>query len=300
MINLSRAVPLLLGALFLIAADAPPPNADIVAQRGDVKLTASELRDALNLLGPEQRAQVAATPQSLANFARERLLNMVVLAEAKAKKWDTQPDTIRRIEETRDAVITQTYLASVVPPDPAYPSEAEVTAAYESNKTRLVVPRQYHISQIVLSVKPGATPGEDEEVHKKALTLRAQAIKPNADFGDIAKKNSQEPQSAEKGGDVGWLREPDMIPAVRDVVSGLIESGISQPVRVPDGWHILKLLEMKPAGVLPILDAKPQIVAALRQARAQRMVRGYLDDMLKAQPIQLNEIELTKQAGPGK
>lgn len=300
MINLSRAIPLLLAALFLIAADALPPDADIVAQRGEVKLTVAELRDALSLLAPEQRAQVTATPQSLANFARERLLNMVVLADAKAKKWDTQPDIIRRIEETGDAVITQTWLASLVPPDPAYPSQADVTAAYESNKTRLVVPRQYHISQIVLSVKPGATPEEDEEIHKKALALRAQAVRPNADFGEIAKKNSQEPQSADKGGDVGWLREPDMIPAVREVVSGMIESGISQPVRVPDGWHILKLLAMKPAGALPLLEAKPQIVAALRQARAQRMVRAYLDDMLKAQPIQLNEIELTKQAGAGK
>jgi len=296
---LSRAIPLLLAALFLIAADAPPA-ADIVAQRGDVRLTGAELRDVLGLLDPAARAQVTATPQSLANFARERLLNMVVQAEAGAKKWDAQPDVIRRIAEARDAVITQTYLASVVPADPAYPSEAEITAAYESNKTRLVVPRQYHIAQIVLTVAPGAAPQDDEEVHKKAVGLRAQAVRPNADFADLARKNSQDAQGAEKGGDVGWLREPDMIPPVREAVSGLIESGISQPVRVPDGWHILKLLAMKPAGTVPLIDAKAQIVAALRQARAQRSIRGYLDDMLKAQPIQLNEIELTKQAGAAK
>src|SRR5271165_5103076 len=236
MTKLSRVIPLLLAALFLIAADAPPRNADVVAQRGDVKLTVADLQDALRQLTPEQQAQVVATPQSLSNFARERLLNMAVLADAKAKKWDTQPDIVRKIEDTKDAVITQTYLASLVPPDPVYPSEAEVTATYESNKSRLVVPRQYHIAQIVVDVKPGATPQQEEDARKKALDLRAQAVRPNADFGEIAKKNSQESQSAEKGGDVGWLREPDMIPAVRDVVSGMIESGISQPVRVPDGW----------------------------------------------------------------
>jgi peptidylprolyl isomerase len=296
---LSRAVALLLAALFLIAADAPPA-ADVVAQRGDVRLTGAEVNDALSLLDPAARAQVTATPQSLANFARERLLNMAVLAEAKAKQWDTQPDVIRRINETRDAVITQTYLASLVPSDPAFPSEAEITAAYEANKPRLALPRQYHIAQIVLTVKPDATPREDEEIHKKALDLRARAARPNADFGELARQNSQEPQSAEKGGDVGWLREPDMIPAVREVVSGMIESGISQPVRVPDGWHILKLLAMKPAGTVPLQDAKPQIVAVLRQARAQRMMRAYLDDMLKAQPIQLNEIELAKDVAAGK
>ncbi len=295
----SRSIPLLLAALFVIAADAPPAT-EIVAQRGDVKLTGADLSDALSLLDPAGHAQVIATPQSLATFARERLLTMALLAEAKGQKWDTQPDIVRRINEARDQVISQTYLASLVPPDPAFPSEAEITAAYESNKTRLVVPRQYHVAQIVLKTKPGATSEEDEAVHKKALDLRAQAMRPKADFADLARKNSQEPQSAEKGGDVGWLREPDMIPAVRDTVSGMIESGVSEPVRVPDGWHILKLIAIKAAGTVSLQDAKPQIVAALRQARAQRLMRAHLDDMLKADPIQLNEIELAKQVGSAK
>jgi len=296
---LSRAVPLLLAVLFTIAAE-PATDNDVVAQRGELRLTGAELKDALSLLDPAARAQVTANTQSLANFARDRLLNMAVLAEAKEKKWDTQPDVIWRIAETRDAVITQTYVASLIPPDPAYPTEAEVAAAYETNKSRLVVPRQYHIAQIVLTVKPDATPQEDEEVHKKALDLRARAAKPNADFTDLARKNSQDPQTVDKGGDVGWLREPDMIPAVHDAIAGLIENGISQPVRVPDGWHILKLLALKPAGTVSLPDAKPQLVAALRQARAQRLVRAYLDDLMKAQPIQVNEIELTKEAGGGK
>jgi peptidylprolyl isomerase len=121
-------------------------------------------------------------------------------------------------------------------------------------------------------------------------------VRPNADFAELARRNSQEPQSAAKGGDIGWLQEPAMIPVVREAVSGLIESGISQPVRASDGWHILKLLAMKPAGTIPLQDARPQIVAALRQARTQRLARAYLDEMVKAQPIQLNEIELSKQA----
>lgn len=291
----SRAIPLVLAALLLIAADAPP-EADLVAQRGEVRFTGAELQDVLASLDPAVRAQVTANQQTLANFVRERVLNLSVLAEAKAKKWDTQAEIVRKIAEVRDAVITQSYLASLIPPDNAYPSDAEVAAAYESNKSRLVMPRQYHIAQIVLMVKPGATPQEDEEIRKKAASLRTQAARPNADFADLARKNSQDPQSAGKGGDIGWLQEPNMIPVVRDAVSGLAESGVSQPVRASDGWHILKLLAMKPTGTIPIQDAKPQIVAALRQARTQRMVRAYLDDMVKAQPIQLNEIELAKQA----
>ena len=111
----SRAVPLLLAALLVTAADAPP-DADLVAQRGDVRLTVTELQEVLSSLDPTARAQVTATQQSLANFVRERVLNMAILADAKAKQWDTRPEVVRKIAEMRDAVITQTYLASLIPP----------------------------------------------------------------------------------------------------------------------------------------------------------------------------------------
>jgi parvulin-like peptidyl-prolyl isomerase len=265
---LSRALPLLLAAFCLIAAGESPPDPGIVAQRGDVRLSTADLNATLADLDPQVRAQVTANPQTLANFARERVLNLAVLAEAKAAKWDQRPDIARKMNDARDAVAVQSWLASLVPTDPAYPSEAEVTAAYENNRSRLLTPKQYHIAQIVLNMKQGATPQEDEEVRKKASDLRTQALRPKADFAEIAKKNSQEKQSADNGGDVGWIRESDMLPAVREAVSGLAEGAISQPVRVPDGWHVLKLIGLKPSGEISLLDAKPQIVAALRQSDA--------------------------------
>jgi parvulin-like peptidyl-prolyl isomerase len=299
MIRLFRVLPCLLSAFLLIAAGGAP-DGHIIAQRGDVRLTDTDLKNALNLLEPAARAQVTASPQTLSTFVRDRLLNLSVLAEAKGKAWDQRPEVMQRVNEAKDAVILQTYLASVVPPDPSFPTEAEITTAYEANKAHLVLPRQYRLAQIVLAVRPGAPQEEDEAARKKAVDLRAQAMRPKADFADIARKNSQDSQSAEKGGDIGWLREPDMMPSVRDAITPLVENGVSTPVRLPDGWHILKLQETKPAGQIPLLDAKPQIVQALRQARTQKLMRSYLDEELKTQPIEVNEIELTKQVGAAK
>jgi peptidylprolyl isomerase len=285
---------------FLLIAAGEAPDGHIIAQRGDVRLTDTDLKNALNLLEPAARVQVTASAQTLSTFVRDRLLNLSVLAEAKGKAWDQRPEVIQRANEAKDAVILQTYLASVVPPDPSFPTEAEITTAYEANKAHLVLPRQYRLAQIVLAVRPGAPQEEDEAARKKAVDLRAQAMRPKADFADLARKNSQDPQSAEKGGDIGWLREPDMMPSVRDAITPLVENGVSTPVRLPDGWHILKLQETKPAGQIPLLDAKPQIVQALRQARTQKLMRSYLDEELKTQPIEVNEIELTKQVGAAK
>ena len=299
----SRGILYLSAALAVIAAGEPPvapPGDQTVAQRGDLRLTRAGLEEALSSLDPAVRAQVTATPQALATFARDRVLNQAVLAEAKASGWDTKPDIVRRAAEAHDAVVVQTYLASKVSADPLYPSEAEITEAYQANKSRLVTPKQYRVAQIVLVVKQGATPAEEEEIRKKAADLRAQAIRPNADFADLARKNSQDPAGVQNGGEVGWLRESEMLQAARAAVSGLSDGGVSSPVRMPDGWHVIKLLETRPAATAQLSDAKPQIVQALRQTRVQKIIRGYLDEIVKAQPIQLNEIEMAKGVTPAK
>ena len=64
MSTLFRVIACAVTAFLLMAADAPPTG-DVVAQRGDVRLTATQLKDTLSLLDPNVRAQVTATPQAL-------------------------------------------------------------------------------------------------------------------------------------------------------------------------------------------------------------------------------------------
>lgn len=294
----ARACLPLLGLLFLTAASDPP--ADVVAQRGDVTITAAQLGDLLANIEPAQRAQLQANPTAMADFVRQRVIGETLLAEARAKGWDQRPEVVQKANEARDAVIVQSYAASLVPADPGYPSDAEVAAAYEANKARLMLPRQYHLAQIVFLVPPNAPAGTDDAMKRKAQDLRAQAVKPKADFADLARKNSQEAASAPKGGDVGWLREDQILPVVRDVVVRLPDNGISEPVRAPDGWHVLRVLESRPPGPMSLADASPQLIQAMRQAHAQQAMRNYVATMLGTAPIQLNESELSKQTAAPK
>ena len=277
-------------ALLLIAASDPPSG--VVAQRGDVRLTAADVRDLLGRTDPAARAKVEANPAMLATFVRDRLLDQAMLAEARAKGWDQKPDVIQRANEARDVVVLQAYVASMAPNDPAFPTDADVAAAYEGNKNRFMLPRQYHLSQIVVLVPPG-TP--DDEARRKIADMRGQTIRPKADFAELARKNSQDRTSADKGGDLGWLREDELIPALKDPLAGLPDNGTSDPIRLADGFHILRLSGTKPAGPAALADVKPQIVQALRQARAQQTIRTYIDEMQRKEPIQLNEIDLARQ-----
>lgn len=286
----------LLGLLLLTAAGDPAP--DIVAQRGDVRMTTAELRELVANADPVLRSQLQSSSAALADFVRQRLLSTTLLNEARAKGWEQRPDVLQRANDARDAVILQSYVASLIPPDPAFPSDAEVATAYEANKARLTLPRQYHLAQIVLMVPANAQQDWDDAQRRKVAELRALAVKPKADFADLARKNSQDTTSAGKGGDVGWVREDQLLPMVREAVARLPENGVSEPVRAPDGWHVLRLLETRAPGAMSLEDAKPQLVQALRQARGQQAVRAYVDAMLRKDPIQLNEIDLTKQLAP--
>ncbi len=283
------------GAAFnppLLPAGAAASPADIVAQRGDIKLTAADIRDMLDHADPALRAQAQASQAALVDFVRDRLLRLSLLAEAHAARWDQNADVIARANDARDTVIVQTYLASRTPPDPNYPSQADITATYEANKERFTVPEQYHVAQIAILVPAGAAKDVDEAAHRRAEALREQALDPEADFAELANKNSQDRATAGRGGDLGWLRADQFVPALRDVITKLSENAVSEPVRSADAWHVVKLLGTKPPSVLPLEQVRDALVQGLRQARAQQFASAYVEELLRKQPIQLNELDL--------
>lgn len=297
--HLGRA-PLLLVPLLLMAAAPEPLSTDVVAQRGTVRLTVADVRDVLGRMDAAERAKLETNPAALAALVRDRLVTQAVLVEARAQGWDQRAEVVRQINDARDAVIVQSYLASVVPADPDFPAESDLAAAYEANKTRFVLPRQYRLAQIVIPVPANAGREQEEDLRRKAADLRLQATKPKADFAELARRMAPPRGSADRGADLGWVREDELQAPVRDAVSGLPEAGVTEPIRLPDGFYIVRLNATKAAGPAPLADVRPQLAQALRQARTQQTIRTYIDAMLRKDPIQLNEIDIARLTSAGR
>jgi parvulin-like peptidyl-prolyl isomerase len=121
------------------------------------------------------------------------------------------------------------------------------------------------------------------------------------DFAGLARVNSEHKASAEQGGDLGWLVEREMIPEMKALIPLLAKGEVGKPVKTEQGWHIVKLIDVKPQSVRPLLEVRGQLVVALRQRRAQELERKYMDDLVERTPLAVNEIALGKlRAMPGR
>ncbi len=127
-------------------------------------------------------------------------------------------------------------------------SEAEVTEAYESNRTRL--PRKearVGLRQIVMPTMPS------EAARKRARfvvdSLRAELEKHPEDFELMAKKMSMDPSTKEVGGDLGWNRRGRMLPEFDRMMFALNPGVISPVVETSYGFHIIRVDRVQPAEV---------------------------------------------------
>ena len=147
-------------------------------------------------------------------------------------------------------------------------SDAEIADAYNKNKARFTTPEKRSASHILINAPAGAKPADDAAAKAKAQAILDEVRKNPADFAKIAKAQSQDPGSAELGGDLGNI-ERGVFPAkqVEDTIFSLKDGEISGLVRSDFGYHIIKLTKLTPATQKSLDDAKPEIAAELKKTK---------------------------------
>ena len=284
-------LPLLLTGLMLCSAAAAE---DLVGKMGDVELHSSELKAILEAQAPDARRQLTTDPAALERLVRSELMRKAVLNEARQKGWDKRPELQPLLERARDQVVVSSFVGNVAKPGDGYPSEEEIKQFYESNKAQLLAPPQYQLAQIFLPAAEGTDKAKAEEAKKKIGELSAKLGKSGADFTKLAKENSAHKESADKGGELGWVGEDQMVPEIRRAMSGMNKGEVSPPVKSAAGWHLIKLLDKKPAATRPLADIRANLMVAMRNRKSQDMERAYLEALSIKLPPTINQIELGK------
>lgn len=289
------ALALLLSAGPALSNDRLPPG--VVARMGDVELRAEEVRPLVDSLPAEARAQLAQNPAELARLIRTELLRKVLATEARTKGWDKRPEVVAQMERARDQALVGTYMNNIARPPESFPSEAEVKAAYDQNPGAFATPRQFRLAQIFVLAPPESDKAAFDKARAKAADLAAKARAKGADFAALAKSASEHAESAARGGDMGWVTEANLLPELREPLAGMKKGEVSTAVKAAQGWHVVRLDDVRDKGVRPLPEVRDQIVASLRLRKAQETEQAYLTFMTNKTPAQLNDAELGRLVG---
>ena len=138
---------------------------------------------------------------------------------------------------------------------------------YNENAAKFQGDEKRRASHILIGFGPGATPEAKAQAKKKAEEILAEVKKNPAKFAELAKKNSQDPGSAEKGGDLGMFGRGAMVKAFEDAAYSMKPGQVSDLVQSEFGFHIIKLTEV--SGQSQSYESlKPQIRAELMYQKA--------------------------------
>lgn len=149
-------------------------------------------------------------------------------------------------------------------------SDADVAAYYDKNQKRFTAAEARKVSHILITFKKDASAAEKATAKTKAEAVLAEVRKAPANFAAIAKKESQDPASAELGGDLG-LVEGDALPKALEATALKLKQGeISDLVASEFGYHILTVTSLKASAIKPLDEVKGEIVADLKKQQAQK------------------------------
>lgn len=153
-------------------------------------------------------------------------------------------------------------------------SDAEVTDFYNKNLKNYTTPEQRSASHILITMSRDASAADQAAAKKKAEAVLAE-VRANPDnFAAIAKANSQDPGSAQSGGDLGVVEKGLFVKSVEDSIYALKEGETSGLVQSEFGWHIIKVTAIKPSSQRSLDDAKADIAADLKK---QKMSAKYTE-----------------------
>lgn len=278
-----------LHALPAIAATASA-GGELIAQGGGVALSGGEVRALLQALPDADRKLATGDAATLERLLRSEIASRALLAEARAKGFEQQPDTQAQLARVRDEALLRLWLASQAAVPASYPAEADIKAAYEANQKALTAPTQYRIAQVYIALP--ADPAPLAAALRKAGEVSAKL--PGTDFAKLAQEYSKHAGSAARGGDMGWLPDNQLAPEVLAAVRSLKVGDEAGPVKGADGLHFLKLLDRKPGAALTLAEAHDALAAALRTRRANELAQAYLAALNGRLAISVNQIELAK------
>jgi len=144
----------------------------------------------------------------------------------------------------------------------------EIAAYYNEHASQFAQPEERQASHILISVAANASAAEKKAAEEKARKVAQEAKQSPANFAQLANQYSQDTGSASQGGDLGFFARGAMVKPFEDAVFKMAPGEVSEPVMSDFGYHIIKLVTVKPGKTRALQDLHNEITQELKKQKA--------------------------------
>ena len=229
--------------------------------QGSAFATTAQTRTALDAFMQKREVQVVKFPAS-------EFLGKVNLSQDELQTYYDKNQTQFQSPETADieyvVLDLETLRQSMVV------SEQELKTYYEQNLQRLASQEERRASHILIIAAKDAPAAEREKARAKVQELLQTVRGKPGSFAEVARKNSQDPGSAAKGGDLDFFPRGAMVKVFEDTAYSMKKSDISDVVESEFGFHIIQLTDIKAPKTQSFEALRPSLEADLKKQQAQR------------------------------
>jgi parvulin-like peptidyl-prolyl isomerase len=277
-----------------------------VAKLDDTTFTLADLNKQLDGNGWNEHAglkRIKDTAEFNLKAMDDLILDVLLTERAEIYSIDTVLEAQKRIREhMRMFVLRMMYQEAIVERTEVNPED--VDTSYENNRQLYFNPATANVAHILVTTNPSFYIEEGQshsDISKDSIDFLAREkmseilakVKDGVDFEELAKEYSDDQNSGQKAGSLGWVKKGQTPPAFDSTVWVLEIGEVSPAIKTMHGYHLIKVFERTDSSYTPLDGALyGQIAAQIRAGLTRRLAAEYLDSLQNLAKITYNEKHL--------
>ena len=198
----------------------------------------------------------------MARWRSARASSRLRAAKARPAPASSAPDALL-MNEVRGSMMIEKMLDDEFRTHHVQPTEAQIQDYYDQHRDLFVKdPGEVQIAHIAVKLPPNATDAQKKAAAEKIIKIYKEAQK-NKDFAAIAKQNSEDTESAAKGGDLGYFRPGQLPPVVDKMVFATPVGQLTQILESNLGYSFIKVVARRGETNAPLSEVKAKIALFL-------------------------------------
>jgi parvulin-like peptidyl-prolyl isomerase len=234
------------------------------------------------LLQEAEKRKIAIPDAEVASRAREFQIGG---AEGQTVAQSGAPDA-QLMNAVRGSMLIEKMLDDEFRASHVQPTDAQINQYYGEHRDLFVKePGEVQIAHIAVKFPPNATDAQKKAAAEKIIKLYKQALK-SKDFAALAKQNSEDAESAPKGGELGYFRPGQLPPVVDKMVFATPVGQLTQILESNLGYSFIKVTSRRGETIAPLTEVKAKIAMFILDENEDAVVKALLKKITKGAKIE--------------